>query len=161
MPTLDSTDARLLLDLNAHPAATRLDLGQRLGLSRNTVHARLARWNERELLGGFERRVLPESLGYGVTAFISARVDQHRLGTLGRHLAEIPEVLEVHGLAGETDLVIRVVARDTEDMYRIAGLVLSVPGVERTSVGISMFDLVPYRITPLLRRVAEGADRRG
>ena len=38
------------------------------------------------------------------------------------------------------------------DLYRIAGVLLAAPGVERTSVGISMYEMVPYRISPLLER---------
>lgn len=41
--TLDATDARLLRELVANPRATGVELAARLGLSRNTVQARLAR----------------------------------------------------------------------------------------------------------------------
>ena len=54
---LDATDARLLLELVSNPRATGVELATRLGLSRNTVQARLARWEA----GGFLPR-LPESL---------------------------------------------------------------------------------------------------
>jgi hypothetical protein len=46
------------------------------------------------------------------------------------------------------------VAAGAEDLYRIAGQILAVPGVERTSTALVMRQLVDYRITPLLRRVA-------
>ena len=139
MSTLDATDARLLLALDDDPQATRVDLAQRLELSRNTVHARLTRWEDQAVLGAVDHRVMPKTLGYSLTAFVTIQIDQHRLDELTVAMTEIPEVLEVHGIAGMTDLIARVVARDTEDLYRIAGVLLAAPGVERTSVGISMY----------------------
>ena len=41
--TVDATDARLLLALAGSPRASVLALAERLGVSRNTVQARLAR----------------------------------------------------------------------------------------------------------------------
>jgi DNA-binding Lrp family transcriptional regulator len=63
--------------------------------------------------------------------------------------------LEVHGLSGQTDLLVHVVATDADDLYRIAGQILASPGVERTDTALVMRELVGYRIAPLLRRVAE------
>src|SRR6476646_4823953 len=37
-------------------------------------------------------------------------------------------ILEVYGLSGPVDLLARVVARDADDLYRIAGQILATPG---------------------------------
>ncbi len=71
---LDSTDARLLLTLGDDPRATVLSLAELVGLSRNTVQARLARFDERAVLTPFEQRVDPAALGYPMTAFINITV---------------------------------------------------------------------------------------
>src|SRR4051794_15832098 len=146
MRSLDATDARLLLALSDNPRATGLELAQRLGLSRNTVQARLAALESRDALHAFDIRVRPEALGYPLTAFITTQVNQHRLSEVGGALAAVPEVIEVHGLTGATDLLVRVVARDPDDLYRIAEVVLGIPGVERTSIALSMREMVHYRV---------------
>ncbi|MEV5411899.1 Lrp/AsnC family transcriptional regulator [Thermopolyspora sp. NPDC052614] len=151
---IDATDARILLALRDEPRATVLALAERLGLSRNTVQARLTRLERSGALGSFERRISTAALGYPLTAFITARVDQHRLAEVAEALADVPEVVEVLGLSGETDLLIRVVAADAEDLYRVAGHILAVAGVERTTTGLVMRELVPHRLTPLLRRAS-------
>jgi DNA-binding Lrp family transcriptional regulator len=156
MHNLDATDARLLLALSDNPRATGLDLAQRLGLSRNTVQARLAGLESRGALRPFDTRVQAAALGYPLTAFITTQVNQHMLNVVGDALGEIPEVIEVHGLTGATDLLVRVVARDPDDLYRISALVLAVPGVERTSIALSMHEMVNYRATPLLHRRVVG-----
>jgi DNA-binding Lrp family transcriptional regulator len=153
--TLDETDARILLVLAEKPRATVVALAEHLGLSRNTVQARLARMERTGALGSTERRIAPESLGYPLTAFVTARVNQHRLAEVSEALAAIAEVVEVFGLSGEVDLLVRVVAADAEDLYRVAGRILAVSGVERTSTSLAMRELVPHRLTPLLDRAAK------
>ncbi|WP_030985208.1 Lrp/AsnC ligand binding domain-containing protein, partial [Streptomyces sp. NRRL WC-3744] len=61
----------------------------------------------------------------------------------------------VFGLSGETDLLVRVVATDAEDLYRIAGQILAVRGIERTTTALAMRELVTHRLTPLLHRLAD------
>ncbi|RBO85534.1 AsnC family transcriptional regulator [Nocardia puris] len=152
--TLDATDARLLLELVANPRATGVELANRLGLSRNTVQARLSRWESSGVLGSFEQRVRPRALGYPLAAFVAVVVDQHRLDSVVDELAEVPEVTEVCGMTGLTDLTVRVVARDADDLYRIAGQILKIPGVERTNMALVMRELVGPRTAPLLDRLA-------
>lgn len=152
--TVDATDARILLALTEEPRATVVALTERLGLSRNTVQARLNRLEQSGALGSLERRITPGALGYPLTAFVTTRVDQHRLAEAGRALSSIPEVVEVLGLTGGSDLLVRVAAVDADDLYRIAGRILASEGVERTTTSLAMRELVPHRLTPLLRRTA-------
>jgi DNA-binding Lrp family transcriptional regulator len=57
-------------------------------------------------------------------------------------------------LSGQTDLLVHAVAADADDLYRIAGQILAIPGVERTDTALVMRELVSYRITPLLHQRA-------
>jgi DNA-binding Lrp family transcriptional regulator len=154
MTDLDGTDARILLALREDSRLSGVELAQRLGLSRNTVQARLARLESGDALASTDRRVQQRALGYPLTAFVTVRADQHRLASIEHDLAAIPEVVEVHGIAGAEDVMVRVAARDADDLYRVAGVILSVPGVERTEVALSVREMVPYRLAPLLRRLA-------
>ena len=150
---LDGHDARLLLALADDPRATVLALAETVGLSRNTVQARLAKLDRLGALDTFERRVDPAALGYPLTAFVTVRVVQRELAAVADALDRVPEVLEVHGISGEEDLLVHLVARDTDDLYRIAGHLLAIEGVERTSTSLVMRSLVGFRTAPLLRRL--------
>jgi DNA-binding Lrp family transcriptional regulator len=150
---IDATDARLLLALAESPRATVLALAERTGLSRNTVQARLTALEARAVLTSFERRIEPAALGYPLTAFVMVQVTQRMLAEVAAALREVPEVLEVLGLSGPTDLLVRVVARDADDLYRIAGQLLATEGVERTTTSLVMRTLVEHRTRPLLERI--------
>ena len=108
---LDATDARLLLALAEDPRASVMALSQRLGLARNTVQARLTRLEQAGALAPFDRRVLPEALGYRLAAYVTVQVVQRSLAEVSDGLAHIPEVLGVTGLSGVADLLVQVVAR--------------------------------------------------
>ena len=79
---------------------------------------------------------------------------QQRLDEVGSDLEAIPEVVQVLGITGQVDLLVHVVATDAEDLYRIAGRILDIDGVERTTTALVMRELVGYRVTPLLERLA-------
>jgi DNA-binding Lrp family transcriptional regulator len=59
-------------------------------------------------------------------------------------------------MTGEGDLLVQAVARDADDLYRIAGLLLAIDGVERTTTALVMRRLVDHRVTALVERLATG-----
>lgn len=156
MPEVDATDARLLLALGEDPRATVMALSQRLGLARGTVQARLARLEGSGVLAPFEHRVRPESLGYRLGAYVTVQVAQRSLAEVSEALAQIPEVLEVTGLSGVADLLVRVAARDADDLWRITELVLAINGIQRIDTALALRRFVDHRIAPLLDRAAAG-----
>ncbi|MGP3534138.1 Lrp/AsnC family transcriptional regulator [Microbacterium sp. RD1] len=155
----DATDRAILQTLIDDPTATGVQISERTGLARNTVRARLQRYDAEKALLPFEHRVATSFLGYPLRAFVTTTVIQRELHAVADALAAIPEVLEVNGVAGAADLIILIVARDTDDLYRVAGAVLDIPGVVRTETGLVMRELLPYRAAQLIGSAA--SPRRG
>jgi DNA-binding Lrp family transcriptional regulator len=152
MRSVDRTDIQLLRELCTDPRSTFVGLAQRLSLSRNTVQARMARLEESNAFLAFSRRINPAALGYPLTAFIEVHVQQKLLAPIVAALAEIPEIVQAHGMSGQADLLVRVVCTDADDLFRIDGTILAVTGVERTETSLAMGELIPYRLEPLLER---------
>jgi DNA-binding Lrp family transcriptional regulator len=75
MNAIDPLDARILLALDDDPEATTLALSRRLGIARNTVHARLRRVSA-YALRSFAQRIDPAALGYPLVAFVSVSISQ-------------------------------------------------------------------------------------
>ena len=65
-------------------------------------------------------------------------------------IAEIPEVLQVHGLSGPIDLLARVAARDTKHLFAVDARILAIDGVARTETSLVMGEVIGYRVRPLL-----------
>ncbi|GAA4641425.1 Lrp/AsnC family transcriptional regulator [Gordonia humi] len=152
--TIDAIDAKILVALTEDPRATVLALASKSNLSRNTVQTRLAKMDANGVLRNFDRSVDPAAAGYPLTAFVFTRVAQQSLAQIASALEAIPEVIEVHGLSGQTDLLIHVVAQGADDLYRTAGRILGIDGVEQTNTALAMRKLVDYRVTPLLAPLA-------
>ena len=77
------------------------------------------------------------------------------VGSVTDHAAAldgVAEVVEVLGLSGEADLLVQVVARDADDLYRIAGHLLATDGVERTTTSLVMRRLVEHLEESQVRR---------
>lgn len=152
MQPLDRLDANLLVALAADPRATVVALALELGISRNTVQARLTQLDRRNVFLSFERRLNHVALGYPLMAFISVHIQQRMLSSIVEQLAEIPEIIQAHGLSGAADLLVRVVCRDAEDLFRISGAILACDGVERADTALEMSELIEFRMEPLLSR---------
>ena len=151
MYLLDDIDRRLLLELDADPRMTVLSLSERTGLARGTIQARLERYRTEGLFRLFSALVPPAALGRGLHATVAAELDQHQLDEAVDALRRVPEVLECHAPAGDIDLLCHVVARDPDDLYRVAEEIRLCPGITRTSTSVYLREVIGYRVRPLLR----------
>nr|RZI36476.1 Regulatory protein AsnC [Cryobacterium sp. SO1] len=152
MHHLDKVDLELLRALCADPDSTFVGLAHTLGLSRNTVQARMSRLEESQAFLAFDRRVSAAALGYPLTAFIEVYIVQKRAAEIIAELSRIPEIVQAHGMSGAADLLVRVACADAEDLFRIDRTILACEGVERTETSLAMGELIPYRVVPLLER---------
>nr|NLI50515.1 Lrp/AsnC family transcriptional regulator [Propionibacterium sp.] len=152
MYRLDATDRLLLTVLDDDPRMPTMTIAQRTGLARGTIQARLDRLTREGVLRLASSRVLPAALGRGLAANVATELDQHRLDDAIAAVSEIPEVLECVAPAGGTDLLCRAVAKDPEDLYRVAEEIRLCPGILRTSTSVFLREVIPYRVAPLLRR---------
>ncbi|SBS73864.1 Lrp/AsnC family transcriptional regulator [uncultured Microbacterium sp.] len=150
MGSLDHVDLELLNALADDHRATVVALSERLGLSRNTVQARMAKLDRSGVFLSFERAMAPSELGFPIEAMLSVTVHQAQLPRITAELALIPEVLQAHGLSGQVDLLVRVAARDTQHLFDVDARILAIEGVERTETSLVMGEVIGYRVRPLL-----------
>lgn len=150
MRELDTTDRRILRELDGDARMPTAMIAMRLGLARGTVQARLDKLRSGGALRSHSARVTPRALGRPVGASVQVELDQHQIGAAVDALAAIPEVLECFAPAGSTDLLLRVVARDPDDLYRVSEEIRLCPGIRRTSTSLFLREVIPYRVTGLL-----------
>lgn len=121
---LDEKDARILEILQKDGRTTNVDLARAVELTPSTIIERVRKLEERGLIKGYTALLNPHALGVGLVAFIFLRVDDPedlvgRAEGTAEELAALPSVLELHHLAGEDCFLVKVRARDTDDLYRI------------------------------------------
>jgi DNA-binding Lrp family transcriptional regulator len=150
MSTLDHVDLELLAALSADPRATVVALAEKLGHSRNTVPARMARLERAGVFLSYERAISSAALGFPIEAFVSVIVRQADLPRISHDLVSIPEIVQVHGLSGQVDLLVRVACRDTQHLFDTDARILAIEGVERTETSLVMGEVIGYRVAPLM-----------
>ncbi|MDT0118216.1 Lrp/AsnC family transcriptional regulator [Microbacterium sp. PRF11] len=155
MSKLDAVDLDLLRALSADPRATVVALAEKLGLSRNTVQARMSRLERGGVFLSFERTLSAEALGFPIEAFLQVTVRQAELPAIREELAKVPEVLQAHGLSGQVDLLVRVACRDTQHLFDTDARILAIEGVERTETSLVMGEVIGYRVGPLMQLARE------
>ncbi|MGO4590222.1 Lrp/AsnC family transcriptional regulator [Paenarthrobacter sp. 2TAF44] len=152
MHAFDGTDKAMFLALDDDPRVPMLFLARRLGLARGTVQSRLERRLTDDCLLPNSTRITPEALGLPMMALVTAEVEQSSLDVAVQALHGIPEVIEVHAMAGDADLLLRVVAQNAEDLFRVGQEISNCPGIRRTMTSLLLKKLVPYRIGQLLKK---------
>jgi DNA-binding Lrp family transcriptional regulator len=156
---IDGLDAQLLGLLRAEPRIGLMEASRRLGVARGTVQARLAKLEDRGVVRSFGPEVDPARMGYPLTAFVFLQITQGRLSDAVRVLDDVPEVLEATATSGPSDLLCRIVARDTEHLQEIVNRMLSNNAIRRSTSYIALSQQIPYRTGPLIDAAAR-ADAR-
>jgi Lrp/AsnC family leucine-responsive transcriptional regulator len=121
---IDDKDRRILEILQQDGRVTNVELARAVELTPAATAERVRKLEERGVLRGSTALLDPHAMGLGLLAFIFVRVDERDdvVGSAERtaeELAALPSVLELHHLAGEDCFLLKVRARDTDDLYRI------------------------------------------
>jgi len=111
---IDDIDGKILSILQNDARTSNAEIARRLAMAPSAILERIRKLETRGLIDGYEARLNPKALDMGLLAFIYVRADE-RIGSreIGNELAAIPEVQEVHHIAGEDCYLLKVRVADT------------------------------------------------
>lgn len=142
---ISESDARILDILQDNARETQADIARAVGLAPSAVLERIRKLEARGVIRGYAAQIDPRAVEQGMLAFVSVRsASAPGDNSVARSLAEFPEILEVHHVAGEDCYLIKVRARDAEHL----GLLL------RTRIG-RVAGVTSTRTTIVLETVKE------
>lgn len=117
---VDSIDLHIIEALQANARTSNAELARDLNMAPSAVLERIRKLEQKGVLMGYEARIAPREVGLSLTAFVFVRAEERPVsGKTGVALAQIPEVQEVHHVAGEDCYFVKVRVRDTEDLSRV------------------------------------------
>lgn len=139
---LDRIDRHILHDLQADGRMTNVKLARRAGISAPPCLRRVRALEQAGYIRGYHADLEPKSLGFNVTVFAhvglgsQAEPDLEAFKELAR---QWPEVRECHMLAGETDFLLKVVAKDW-DAYQefLTARLTAAPNVNHVKSALSI-----------------------
>src|SRR5262249_8791738 len=115
---IDSIDAQILAILQRDARISNADIARQVKLSPSAVLERVRGLEEQGVIRGYHMDVNPRAVEFGLTGFVAVQTSECG-GPAEKLLAEIPEVLEIHDVAGEDSYLLKVRTKDTEALGRL------------------------------------------
>jgi DNA-binding Lrp family transcriptional regulator len=150
---LDRANLRILHELQLDGKISNAALAQRVGLSGSACLRRVRLLEQDGVIERYTAVLNMPKVGLAVSFIIRitlrAQTDQD-LGAFERAVAGVPEVTECDLTTGESDYVLRVVARDSQDFERLHSKVLTkLPGVARVDSSFVLRPVVRNACLPI------------
>jgi len=111
---INEIDKQILNIVQKDARIANAEIARQVGLAPSAVMERLRKLEERGIIRGYAAEIDAAQVGFGLTAFVFVRTSV--CGELDETLAKIPEVLEVHDVAGEDCYLLKVRAENTEEL---------------------------------------------
>lgn len=145
---MDDTDKKILSLVQARPEMTTAEVAEAVGLSATPCWRRI---KHLEASGVIARRAVllnAGKLGFLVNVFAHIRIGRHdedNLEAFEEAVRGYPEIVECFSMSGESDYLMRILARSIEDYERfLKKVLLHLPGVASVN---SSFALKPVKVT--------------
>ena len=138
---MDSIDRKILRELQRDCSGSIAEIADRAGVSQTPCWRRIKKLEE---AGYIKQRVAlldQDLLNLGMTAYVMIKTSHHDDNWLARFsegVSLIPEVIEIHRMAGDIDYLLKIVATDMSDYDRIYKRLITVAELFDVSASFSM-----------------------
>jgi Lrp/AsnC family transcriptional regulator, leucine-responsive regulatory protein len=150
--SLDDLDIRLLDALQRDADRTNVELAKLVGLSPTATMHRVRRLKASGVVAGIAARLDPGAAGFPLRVFVQLTLSRHTEAAerrLGDVVAALPQVTQADWVAGETDALLTVVARDLEDLQHVLVALSSKGGATRVVTLLRLREIKPPSPLPL------------
>jgi Lrp/AsnC family leucine-responsive transcriptional regulator len=116
---LDSTNRRLLAELQANARVTQAELARRVGLSSPAVAERLQRLEQQGVIRGYRAEIDPAAVGFSLSAIVRVRPAPRQLHKVAELARSLPEIVQCDRITGEDCYLIRAHVRDVRHLEEL------------------------------------------
>src|SRR6202042_2177301 len=117
--SLDDVDVQLLTALQADADRTNVELARLVGLSPAATLHRVRRLKESGVIRIISAQLDPAACGFPLQVYVSATLARHdprSSRVFEDQIRALPQVIAADNVAGETDYLLTVVARDVAEL---------------------------------------------
>ena len=154
---IDATDRAILSIVRVNARISNVEIARKVGMAPSAILERLRKLEGKGIIEGYEARLSAKALGLSLLAYVFVKADD-RPGSegSGKALSQIPEVLEVHHIAGEDCFLVKVRTADTESLGRLLRERFgAIPSIRSTRTTIVMNTIKESAQLPLELPLAE------
>jgi len=117
---LDKTDLHILRLMQENARISNADLARELGMAPSGVLERVKKLEQKGVILQYTTRINPDALQQKMLAFISMKAaDGPGCNDTAHELAKIPEVQEVHHIAGDDCYLVKVRTYDSASLMHL------------------------------------------
>ncbi len=117
---MDKTDLQILQILQRKARIPNVEVARNIGMAPSAVLERIKKLENQGVIQGYEVRLNPDMFHCSMVAFIRIRLNSlARIAETGNRLAGIEQVQEVHYLAGEDCLMVKLRVADNTELEHI------------------------------------------
>lgn len=140
MGKIDNLDRKILSILSQNARLPFKDVAIECGVSRAAIHQRVQRLTEEGIIAGSGFLVNPKSLGYTTCTYVGITLERGSMyRAVVERVANIPEVVECHFTTGPYTMLLKLYAKDNEQLMDLLNNQLqTIPGVVTTETLISL-----------------------
>jgi len=132
--SLDATDLKILTHLQPDACIANAELAKKVKMAPSGVLERVKKLENKKVIEAYATRINPEALDLKLLAFIFIKTSEGP-GNLSsaKQLVKLPEVLELHHIAGEDCYLVKVRAKDPQSLIQLMREKFSkIPGIVST-----------------------------
>ena len=140
MEKIDFLDKKILSILSKNARIPFKDVAAECNVSRAAIHQRVQHLIDAAVITGSGFDVNPKSLGYSTCTYVGINLEKGSMyKEVVSRLQHIPEVVECHFTTGPYTMLVKLYARDNEQLMELLnGKLQSIPGVVATETLISL-----------------------
>lgn len=138
---MDEMDRKILRILQKDSSAPVSDIARQVGLSASPCWKRINRLRDDGIIQRHTAVLNASRLGFGLTVFVSIKTGEHSdewLADFSNQVTAMPEVMEIHRMAGDVDYMLKVVARDMEAFDKFYKRLIGVTAFSEVTSRFSM-----------------------
>lgn len=140
MDKIDDLDKKILNILSKNARIPFKDVAAECNVSRAAIHQRVQHLVEGGVITGSGFDINPKSLGYSTCTYVGLNLERGSMyKDVVERLEQIPEVVECHFTTGPYTMLVKLYAKDNEQLMDLLNARLQeIPGVVSTETLISL-----------------------
>jgi Lrp/AsnC family leucine-responsive transcriptional regulator len=118
--SLDQIDFKILNYLQSDAGIANAALAKKVGMAPSAVLERVKKLEKKGIIEGYATRIKPEALNLKLLAFIFVKSSEGPGNlSVAKQLVKLPEVLELHNIAGEDCYLVKIRTQDPQTLVQL------------------------------------------
>lgn len=116
---MDKTDEKIISLLKTNARTSNAEIARQIGIVPSAVLERIRKLEEKEIIKQYTAVINPEKTGKGVLAYLQVTTNEKPGERCSSEcLAELPEIVELHQVAGEYSYLLKVRTENNQTLAK-------------------------------------------